>query len=129
MRLQSSLLCDGDTVAFLSKRVPVRYLPAIGRSAYCAGTVFIDRSNPESREKALQETLRMCVESVAVVVFPEGTRSERGDLRAGIDLDETMAWILGVEFLFLERREFFPSHEAAAHYVRTYVAPALVDAG
>ena len=27
--------------------------------------------------------------------------------------------------MFLERREFFPSHEAAQHYARTYVAPAL----
>lgn len=73
-----------DTVGFLSKRVPVKYIPLIGRSAYCAGTVFIDRGSKESREAALQETLRMCEESVAVVVFPEGTRSEDGELRERI---------------------------------------------
>lgn len=51
---------------------------------------------------------------------------ERGELRPDVDIDETMTWMLGVEFMFLERREFFPSHEAAEHYARTYVAPALI---
>ena len=73
-----------DTVAFLSKRVPVKYLPAIGRSAYCGGTVYVDRGDSESRERALAETLRMCEESTAVVVFPEGTRSDDGNLRQKI---------------------------------------------
>lgn len=50
---------------------------------------------------------------------------ERGDLRVDIDIDETMTWILGVEFMFLERREFFPTRREAEHYARTYVAPAL----
>lgn len=53
---------------------------------------------------------------------------ESGELRSDIDIDETMTWILGVEFMFLQRREFFPSHEAAAHYARTYVAPSLATA-
>jgi len=38
----------------------------------------------DSRLRALEETLRMCEESVAVVVFPEGTRSEDGELREKI---------------------------------------------
>jgi 1-acyl-sn-glycerol-3-phosphate acyltransferase len=73
-----------DTVAFLSKRVPVRYIPLVGRAAYCGGTVYIDRGSKESREQALQETIRMCEESTAVVVFPEGTRSADGELREKI---------------------------------------------
>ena len=73
-----------DTVAFLSKRVPVSLIPLIGRSAYCGGTVYLDRSSPQDRERALGEVLEMCERSTAVVVFPEGTRSSDGSLRAKI---------------------------------------------
>ena len=50
---------------------------------------------------------------------------ENGELRAEIDLEETMTWILGVEFMFLERREFFPDRQSVEHYARVYVAPAF----
>jgi len=69
------------TAAFLSKRVPVKYIPFVGRGAYCGGTVYVDREDKDSRAQALDETLRMCEESVAVVIFPEGTRSADGELR------------------------------------------------
>ncbi len=69
------------TAAFLSKKVPVKYIPFVGRGAYCGGTIYVDRSEKDSRALALEETLRMCEESVAVVVFPEGTRSADGELR------------------------------------------------
>jgi len=68
------------TLAFLSKSL-VRKIPFVGRAAAAAGTIFFDRRAKDAREKALQETLRMCKESTAVVVFPEGTRSEDGSLR------------------------------------------------
>ena len=69
-----------DTVAFLSKKL-VSHFPTLGRCAYCGGTVFMERGSKESRKAALEETLRMCQESTAVVVFPEGTRSTDGELR------------------------------------------------
>ncbi|HOX45526.1 MAG TPA: lysophospholipid acyltransferase family protein [Myxococcota bacterium] len=72
-----------DTVAFLSKDL-VAYLPFIGMHAYAGGTIFIKRGSKESRRKALEKTLRMCKESTAVVVFPEGTRSADGQLRQEI---------------------------------------------
>jgi 1-acyl-sn-glycerol-3-phosphate acyltransferase len=72
-----------DTVAFLSKKL-IRYIPAVGRSAYAGGTVFVARSDAASRQKALLETLRMCEESTAVVIFPEGTRSPDGELQPKI---------------------------------------------
>ncbi len=71
------------TVAFLSKDL-VGYLPLIGLQAYAGGTVFLKRGSKESRRKALENTLRMCRESTAVVVFPEGTRSADGLLRQEI---------------------------------------------
>ncbi len=69
-----------DTVAFLSKSM-VKRIPVIGRCAYCGGTVFFSRNSPEERTRALEETLKMCAESTAVVVFPEGSRSKDGRIR------------------------------------------------
>ncbi len=69
-----------DTVAFLSKSL-VRRIPVLGRCAYAGGTVFFERNDPEERQRALEETLQMCEQSTAVVVFPEGTRSPDGNLR------------------------------------------------
>jgi 1-acyl-sn-glycerol-3-phosphate acyltransferase len=72
-----------DTVAFLSKSL-VRKIPFVGRAAYMGGTVFFARNSAAERQRALEETLRMCRESTAVVVFPEGTRSSDGNLREKI---------------------------------------------
>ncbi len=72
-----------DTVAFLSKKL-IRRFPVLGRCAYCGGTVFMERGSQESRSQALGETLRMCQQSTAVVIFPEGTRSADGNLREKI---------------------------------------------
>ena len=72
-----------DTVSFLSKDL-VKYIPLIGQHSYTAGTIYFDRRDAESRKRALDETLRMCKESTAVVVFPEGTRSTDGNLRPKI---------------------------------------------
>lgn len=72
-----------DTVAFLSKDL-VRYIPVVGRCAHAGGTVFFDRKAKDSRREALDETIRMCLESTAVVIFPEGTRSGDGELREKI---------------------------------------------
>lgn len=77
------LMAALDTVAFLSKGL-VRHLPVIGRCAYCGGTVFFKRGSKEERTRALDETLRMCHQSTAVVVFPEGTRSDNDELRPKI---------------------------------------------
>jgi 1-acyl-sn-glycerol-3-phosphate acyltransferase len=72
-----------DTVAFLSKAL-VRWIPVIGRCAYAGGTIYVQRGDSGSRQKALRETIQMCRESTAVVIFPEGTRSPDGELREKI---------------------------------------------
>ncbi len=71
------------TAAFLSKKL-VRWIPVLGACAYAGGSVFLDRKDKDSRSRALREVLRMCRESVGVVVFPEGTRSTDGSLRERI---------------------------------------------
>ena len=72
-----------DTVAFLSKDL-VRHIPVVGRCAHAGGTIFFDRRTSQSRRQALRQTIRMCAESTAVVIFPEGTRSRDGQLREKI---------------------------------------------
>jgi 1-acyl-sn-glycerol-3-phosphate acyltransferase len=70
-----------ETVAFLAKSF-IKWLPVLGWGTYAGGSVFVSRSNMASRQRALNQSLRMCAESTAVVVFPEGTRSEDAELRA-----------------------------------------------
>lgn len=68
-----------ESVTFLSKSL-VKWIPVAGWSAYAAGTIFLDRHSSASRKKALSDTIRMCKQSTAVVVFPEGTRSATGQI-------------------------------------------------
>ena len=72
-----------STVAFLAKNM-VKWVPIAGPCAYAAGSIFVKRGDGSSHRKALKETLRMCRESTAVVIFPEGTRSSDGEIRSQI---------------------------------------------
>lgn len=69
-----------DTVAFLGKDL-IRRMPVVGRCAYAGGSVFVSRGDKESRGRALRRTIRMSTVSTAVMIFPEGTRSQDGELR------------------------------------------------
>jgi 1-acyl-sn-glycerol-3-phosphate acyltransferase len=71
------------TAAFLSKDL-VKYIPVMGACAYAGGTIFFNRRDAASRHRALWQTIRMCQDSTAVVVFPEGTRSMSGALSTRI---------------------------------------------
>jgi AcrR family transcriptional regulator len=57
-------------------------------------------------------------------IFDEAATA--GELRPGLDRGELLTWLLGLQFMFLERREIFPSVDDVEHYVRTFVVPALV---
>ena len=59
-------------------------------------------------------------------IFDDGLAS--GELRPELDRNELLTWLLGLQFLFLERREIFPDACAVGHYARTFVVPALVRA-
>jgi 1-acyl-sn-glycerol-3-phosphate acyltransferase len=93
-----------ETGAFLSKDF-IKWLPILGWGTYASGSVFVTRSNQASRQRALRDILRMCAESTAVVVFPEGTRSEDGELRA----------------------KWYPATIRAAHARRLRVVPVSID--
>nr|AIN34714.1 fatty alcohol acetyltransferase [Agrotis segetum] len=53
------------------------YIWPFGLSAYLAGVVFIDRSNPKNAYKQLQQTSDVMVKSKTKIwLFPEGTRNK-----------------------------------------------------
>ncbi len=56
-------------------------IPIFGRAMLGAGYVRIDRSNRESAFKSIDEVAAKMKNGVSVMIFPEGTRSEDGNLR------------------------------------------------
>lgn len=50
---------------------------------------------------------------------------DNGELAPGLSHDEIRRWLLGIEFMFMERREVFPTPDAVAHFTKTFVLPAL----
>ena len=66
-------------VVFLAKAELAGW-PVIGWAARKARTVFVDRHNPESRERSRKELGSRLEEGLSVLVFSEGTTTARGRL-------------------------------------------------
>jgi 1-acyl-sn-glycerol-3-phosphate acyltransferase len=56
-------------------------IPIFGRAMQGAGYVKIDRTNRESAFKSIDEVAAKMKNGVSVMIFPEGTRSQDGDLK------------------------------------------------
>lgn len=56
-------------------------IPGIGFSMRAAGYISIQRGNQASHIRALAESARVIQSGVSMLFFPEGTRSETGELR------------------------------------------------
>ena len=56
-------------------------IPIFGRAMLGAGYVKIDRFNRDSAFKSINEVASRMKNGVSVMIFPEGTRSEDGDLK------------------------------------------------
>lgn len=67
-------------IVFLSK-AGVRRVPLLGAINARVGTVFVERGNPESAREAVRQLAANARSGVSVVVYPEGTRSEDGEVR------------------------------------------------
>ena len=63
--------------SFLAKAEVARW-PVIGWGARVAGTVFVDRSSPESRVASREELKRRVNAGAMILVFSEGTTTPRG---------------------------------------------------
>ncbi len=49
----------------------------------------------------------------------------RGELREELDANRILNWLLGIQFMFMERREIFPTIADVGRYAREFVVPAL----
>jgi 1-acyl-sn-glycerol-3-phosphate acyltransferase len=58
----------------------LRKIPAIGIGCEKAGHIFIDRRNPQSARKALDDALARLGQGIGILFFVEGTRSTDGRL-------------------------------------------------
>lgn len=64
---------------WIAKRQLFR-IPFFGWAISRAGYVSIDRENPREALKAIDEAARKIREGINIIIFPEGTRSAKGEL-------------------------------------------------
>ncbi len=67
---------------YISKRELGRWLPSVSFNLKHGGNALIDRNNPRQAREAIRELGKDAARrNVAVVIFPEGSRSRDGELR------------------------------------------------
>jgi 1-acyl-sn-glycerol-3-phosphate acyltransferase len=71
----------GRRIALLGKKEAFR-IPVFGRALLLAGFVPVDRSNREAAAASVEVAIRHLHQGISFLVFPEGTRSPDGRLRA-----------------------------------------------
>jgi len=67
------------TVRFMAKKELYK-IPIFGWALTASGTIKIDRSNHEKSVSSMNNALEIIRKGVSVVVFPEGTRSDDGQI-------------------------------------------------
>ncbi len=112
----------------LSKAEVARW-PVFGAAARSVGTLFVDRSSPESRAATLEAVGRKLQQGQTVLVFPEGTTTpspEVRDFKPGLF---QLAARLGVPVLpaalhYSEPRlEWVDDDEFTTHFLRNFQHP------
>lgn len=78
--INAAFAASPTPIVFLSK-ASVRKVPLLGKLNELAGTVFVERGNRASSEKAVQQLTETLRQGRSVLVFPEGTRSKDGQLQ------------------------------------------------
>ncbi len=68
-------------IVYLAK-ASIRKVPVLGLLNARVGTVFIDRSNPNSAKKSVENLQASLRNGISVIVYPEGTRSSTGELKS-----------------------------------------------
>ncbi|MBN2274876.1 MAG: 1-acyl-sn-glycerol-3-phosphate acyltransferase [Bacteroidales bacterium] len=69
----------GIDIKWIMKK-ELRRLPGVGFGSRKVGHIFLDRSNSRVALESLNEAKRKLVNGTSVVMFPEGTRSDTGEL-------------------------------------------------
>jgi 1-acyl-sn-glycerol-3-phosphate acyltransferase len=61
-------------------KAELRRIPLVGKACEAAGHIFIDRTNPVTARKSLENAETQLQNGVSVVIFPEGTRTYTGEM-------------------------------------------------
>ncbi len=69
----------GMDIKWIMKK-ELKKIPGIGFGSQKVGHIFLDRSNSRVAVESLNEAKRKLVKGISVVIFPEGTRSQTGEL-------------------------------------------------
>ena len=116
-------------IVFLSKS-SVRKVPLLGVLNARVGTVFVDRGNPDSARSAVKQLAVNARSGVSVVVYPEGTRSDTGEVatfRKGAFHLAAAAELPVVPFYVAGTRELLPKGALAFRRtpgIRVWIGPA-----
>ena len=78
--INAAFVASPTPIVFLSK-ASIRKVPLLGKINEMAGTVFVERGNRSSSEKAVKQLVDTLALGRSVLVFPEGTRSTTGNLQ------------------------------------------------
>ena len=79
--INAAFAASPTPIVFLSK-ASIRKVPLLGKINELAGTIFVERGDRSSSDKAVKALTRTLKQGRSVLVFPEGTRSEDGTLKA-----------------------------------------------
>ena len=55
-------------------------VPIWGKALVLAPYIAVDRSNPRNAKKSLEEAVRRLKDKQSLIIFPEGTRTENGEV-------------------------------------------------
>lgn len=69
----------GIDIKWMMKK-ELRKIPGVGFGSEKVGHIFIDRSNSKKALESINEAKKKLVNGTSVVIFPEGTRSQTGEL-------------------------------------------------
>lgn len=61
-------------------KAELRKVPFIGSGCKAAGHIFVERRNAKAALESLKEVEKQLTNGVSTVIFPEGTRSENGEV-------------------------------------------------
>jgi 1-acyl-sn-glycerol-3-phosphate acyltransferase len=78
--INAAFAASPTPIVFLSK-ASIRKVPLLGKLNELAGTVFVERGNRASSERAVNQLTETLKAGRSVLVFPEGTRSKDGTLQ------------------------------------------------
>ena len=78
--INAAFAASPTPIVFLSK-ASIRKVPLLGKINELAGTIFVERGNRTSSDKAVKALTQTLKNGRSVLVFPEGTRSSDGALK------------------------------------------------